>query len=945
MVRLSSVFKKINSVDSADPQSRQAYLTRVLLSALLSISLLFTPVTLIGWLLGSIPADTSLILISICAVMAFGLWMSLKKQSPIGSFVLPAIIFTTALYGNFIGGVQAPAMVLYALAITLAAILQGTKSMTAFLMLSLISFAGIGIAQHAGVLITARSWETAFESRLVIFILTMTCIAFSIWLLKAQYEKAVSDAVSHREKYRQLVQYAPAGIYEVDFVKQKFVSVNEAMCEYSGYSREELLEMSPGDLLTEESRLRFLDRLTKFLAGEKVAETVTLEIRMKNGERVWAMLNIRFISENGIPKGAHVIVHNITAIKEAEDKVRVSEEKYRNVVEYANEVIVVIQDGRFKFANRMFTETTGYSAEEIASLSFSDLIHPEDRDWVVERYFNRLKGIGPSFKYEFRVVTKSGSIRWIDIGSVRIDWEGRSATLNFISDITDRKQAEDALRYSEKKFRDLAELLPQLIFETDSHGRLTYVNPSGLHLFGYSREDLAGGINALDVIAPSDRVRGAENIVKVARGEKHGGVEYTAVKKDGAIFPVLIYSTPVTREGQTVGLSGIIIDMTDRKHLEAQLIQSQKMESIGTLAGGIAHDFNNLLMGIQGYVSLMQLDLDASHPHHERLTQITQQIASGADLTKQLLGFARGGRYEVKPTNFNDLIEKTASMFGRTRKEIVLHRRLTGDLWALEVDRGQMEQVLLNLYVNAWQAMPGGGEIHLETENVSLADEEALPFAIKPGRYVKISVIDTGVGMDEKTRERIFDPFFTTKEMGRGTGLGLAMVYGIIKGHDGMIRVYSEPGRGTTFHIYLPASEREVVKAESVAEKILKGTETILLVDDEKTVLSVSRELLKFLGYKVYAAGDGQEAIAVFKEKRGEIDLVILDMIMPGISGGETFDRLREIDPAIRVLLASGYSIEGQAQEILDRGCNGFLQKPFHLEKLAKKVREVLGRE
>ncbi|MCX5821524.1 MAG: PAS domain S-box protein [Deltaproteobacteria bacterium] len=871
--------------------------------------------------------------------------MSLKKQNPVGSFVLPAIIFTVALYGNLIGGAQAPAMLLYALAITLAAILQGTKSMIAFLMLSLISFAGIGIAQHTGALIPVWSWETAFESRLVIFILTMTCIAFSIWLLKAQYEKAISDAVSHREKYRQLVQYAPAGIYEVDFVKQKFVSVNEAMCEHSGYSRDELLRMNPVDILTEESRLRFLDRLAKFLAGETVPETVSFEICKKNGERVWLLLNNRFIFENGILRGAHVIAHNITAIKEAEHKVRVSEEKYRNVVEYANEVIVVIQDGRFKFANRIFTETTGYSAEEIASLSFADLIHPEDRDRVVERYLNRLKGIEPSFKYECRIISKSGVIRWIDISSVCIDWEGRPATLNFISDVTDRKQAEVALRYSEKKFRDLAELLPQLIFETDSHGRLTYVNPSGLDLFGYSREDLAGGINALDVIAPSDRGRAAENIVKIVKGEILSGAEYTAVKKDGATFPVLIYSAPITRKGQTVGLRGIIIDMTDRKHLEAQLIQAQKMESIGTLAGGIAHDFNNLLMGIQGCISLMQLDLDASHPHHERLTQITKQIASGADLTKQLLGFARGGRYEVKPTNFNDMIRKTASMFGRTRKEIAMHQRLTGDLWTLEVDRGQMEQVLMNLYVNAWHAMPGGGEIHLETENVFLADEETLPFAIRAGRYVKISVTDTGVGMDEKTRERIFDPFFTTKEMGRGTGLGLAMVYGIIKGHDGMVRVYSEPGRGTTFHIYLPASEKEVVKAEAAPEKILKGTETILLVDDEKTVLSVSRELLKFLGYRVYVAGGGQEAIAAYMEKRGEVDLVILDMIMPGISGGETFDRLREIDPAIRVLLASGYSIEGQAQEILDRGCNGFLQKPFHLEKLAKKVREALSRE
>jgi two-component system cell cycle sensor histidine kinase/response regulator CckA len=251
--------------------------------------------------------------------------------------------------------------------------------------------------------------------------------------------------------------------------------------------------------------------------------------------------------------------------------------------------------------------------------------------------------------------------------------------------------------------------------------------------------------------------------------------------------------------------------------------------------------------------------------------------------------------------------------------------------------------VFMNLYVNAWQAMPGGGEIYLETGNVLLEDDKAFSYAVKPGKYVKIIVTDTGTGMDEKTRERIFDPFFTTKEMGRGTGLGLATVYGIIKGHKGMINVDSEPGQGTTFSIYLPASEKEVAQEKTVTGTIARGAETILLVDDEQMVLKVTRELLESLGYRVYAAGSGQEAVAVYMDKRNDIDLVILDMIMPGISGGETFDRLREINPDAKVLLSSGYSISGQAQQILERGCNGFLQKPFHLENLSRKVREVLG--
>jgi CheY-like chemotaxis protein len=366
------------------------------------------------------------------------------------------------------------------------------------------------------------------------------------------------------------------------------------------------------------------------------------------------------------------------------------------------------------------------------------------------------------------------------------------------------------------------------------------------------------------------------------------------------------------------------------------------MEAIGTLAGGIAHDFNNLLMGIQGYASLTLQELDPSHPHYERLKSIEEQVQSGANLTRQLLGFARGGRYEVKPADMNDILEKVSSMFERTNKEISIQRRYGKDIWSVEVDWGQMEQVFMNLYVNAWQAMPGGGEICPETENVLLDDEQAFPYAVTPGKYVKISVTDTGIGMDEKTKGRIFDPFFTTKEMGKGTGLGLATVYGIIKGHQGMITVDSKPGHGATFIIHLPASEKAKVKAKTATGTIARGTETILLVDDEKMVMEVNKEILEFLGYRVYAAGSGQEAIAVYMEKQKEIDLVILDMLMPAMSGGETFDRLREINPGIKVLLSSGYSINGKAQTIMDRGCNGFLQKPFRMEELSHKVREML---
>ena len=385
-------------------------------------------------------------------------------------------------------------------------------------------------------------------------------------------------------------------------------------------------------------------------------------------------------------------------------------------------------------------------------------------------------------------------------------------------------------------------------------------------------------------------------------------------------------------------------DISDQKRLEEQLQQVQRLKAVGTLAGGIAHDFNNLLMGIQGNASLMLLHKDSGHQDYGRLKNIEQYVQNGADLTKQLLGFARGGKYEVKPADINELVRKSSEMFGRTKKEISIHQKYQENIWAVEVDKGQVDQVLLNLYVNAWQAMPGGGDLYVQTENVTLDERYVRPSGLTPGKYVKISVTDTGAGMEEEIRQRIFDPFFTTKEMGRGTGLGLASAYGIIKNHGGIINVYSEKGEGTTFNIYLPASTSEARGQRlEISEDIRHGDETILLVDDEEMVIDVGEQMLKALGYKIMIAGSGKEAIDVYRENQDKIHMVILDMIMPDIGGGDTFDSLKEINPDAKVLLSSGYSINGQAQEILDRGCNGFVQKPFSIADISKKIRETLG--
>jgi len=636
-----------------------------------------------------------------------------------------------------------------------------------------------------------------------------------------------------------------------------------------------------------------------------------------------------------------------------------------------------------------------------------------------------------------------------------------------------RKRAEDALRRSEEKYRDLADSLPQIVFETDNTGKLTFANRVAFKWFGYSREEFEMGLDAVRMVAPQDRQRAGENMLKVMSGENLGGVEYLMQTQNGDTFPGLIYSSLIVREGEAEGLRGIIADLseirkaeaalrseeqkfralveespvgvamiskaggyeyvnpkftelfgyvreeiatgrewfekafpdrkyraevisawlddlktlndgetrtitfnvtckdgsvklihfrpvslsaggqlvtyediTEIKRLEAQFQQVQRMEAIGTLAGGIAHDFNNLLMGIQGRTSMMLTDVDAFHPLHEHLEGIEEYVKSASDLTKQLLGFGRGGKYEVLPTDLNDLIKRQNRMFSRTKKEISVRGKYEKEIWSVAVDRGQMDQVILNLYVNAWQAMPDGGELYVQTQNVTLGRIQIRPFEVKPGRYVKISVTDTGTGMGEAIRQRIFDPFFTTKEMGRGTGMGLASVYGIIKNHGGFIDVFSKKGEGSTFDIHIPAveavSHTQPRERNNQVNNISKGSGSVLLVDDEEMIVDVGGQMLQALGYTVLTAGNGPDALELYQKNREKIDIVILDMVMPGMGGGETFDKLKEINPGIKVILSSGYSIDGDASEIMERGCSGFIQKPFNLNGLSRKVKEIL---
>jgi two-component system, cell cycle sensor histidine kinase and response regulator CckA len=510
------------------------------------------------------------------------------------------------------------------------------------------------------------------------------------------------------------------------------------------------------------------------------------------------------------------------------------------------------------------------------------------------------------------------------------------------TNVEDRKKVEDDSEQREEKYRTILETIPDPVVLFDIGCKIEYFNPAFIQVFGWTLNECFG--KSFNVFVAKD----AWPEIKTMRddllaGKRFSGIETRCYAKEGNIIDVSISGAVYrNKKGNPRGSVVTLRDISEQKKLKRQLQQIQKMEAIGTLAGGIAHNFNNLLMGIQGRTALMCLEMESHHPHMEQLKGIEDCIKSSVKLTEQLLGFARGGKYEVKQTDMNEMIGKSADRFGQIKEEVTIHLKFQTDLWPVEVDQKQIEQVLLNLYVNAWQAMPGGGDLYIQTENVVVDDNCKRSYQLKPGKYIQISLTDTGVGMDKTIQERIFDPFFTTRRMDRGAGLGLASVYGIIKNHGGFIDFYSQKDIGTTFKIHLPVSEKEPVKEKNAYEKILRGTEKILFVDDEAMILDVGRDMIESLGYEVLIAKNGMEAVEIYEKNMEKLDMVILDIIMPVMDGAETYNKLKEINPDIKVLLSSGYGINGQATEIMDRGCNGFIQKPFNIKTLSKKIRDVL---
>jgi PAS domain S-box-containing protein len=643
--------------------------------------------------------------------------------------------------------------------------------------------------------------------------------------------------------------------------------------------------------------------------------------------------------------------------KRADDSLRTSETRYRRLFEAARDGILILDadTGKIVDVNPFMVELTGYSHEEFLGRHLWE-IGPFKDSAASKESFAKLQ-TEEYIRYEdLPLKTRDG--RKVDVEFVSNVYlvDGQDVIQCNIRDITERKRAENALKESEHKLSSILESIRDVVWSLSwPDMRVIFLSPSAEHLYGRPVRDFVHRPTLWQEVVHPEDAPATEAAFRKLQDAGKAERECRVIRPDGTIVWISDRSWMVfDQSGQPVRVDGVATDITERKRAEAekeqleeQLRASQKMESIGSLAGGIAHDFNNLLSVILSYTDFAMAEAVAGGPLVNDLMEVKKAADRAVALTRQLLAFGRKQVLQPVPLDLNEVVAGVEKMLRRILGEDVdLVRRLAPDLGLISADPGQLEQVLMNLVVNARDAMPGGGELTIETANVEIDGEyAACHLTVTSGRYVLLAVTDTGCGMDGQTKARLFEPFFTTKEKGKGTGLGLSTVYGIVKQSGGDIWVYSEPGQGTTFKIYLPrelsATTATALKPSTVPKRS-RGTETILVVEDEEALRKVVLRTLDGAGYKVLCAADGDEALLKSARHAGDIRLLLTDVVMPRMSGSVLAERLSKARPSLKVLYMSGYSDEAIVQHGVIQAGAHFLGKPFTAADLARKVRDVL---
>ena len=591
----------------------------------------------------------------------------------------------------------------------------------------------------------------------------------------------------------------------------------------------------------------------------------------------------------------------------------------------------------------------GYADDEMPDSlrAWQERIVPEDLARLHEPARRHVEGHAPAYEVQYRIRHKDGTIRWLDArGRVERDVGGRPLRWAGLAwDVTEHVRAEQAVQDSEERFRAIFDTARDGILLADAQSKtFRMANRAMCEMLGYSREELCG-LGVADIHPPEDLPGVVEAFERQLRGEISVAADIPVRRRDGSVFLADVNSAAVSLGGR-VHLLGIFRDITERRQLEQQFRQSQKTEAVGRLAGGVAHDFNNLLTGISGYTGFALQAVPEGSPAREDLARVGALAERAARLTRQLLAFSRKQPLRTEAVDLNALVGSLVKMLGRLLGEdVAVVFRPAAALGAVRADPGQIEQVLMNLVVNARDAMPTGGELTVATADVELDARYAQDReGVEPGPYVLLSVADSGCGMDAETRRQIFEPFFTTKEMGRGTGLGLATAYGIVKQHGGDIWVYSEVDKGTVFNIYLPRMEGAAPAVAAPAEAIPRGSETVLVVEDDPAVQDIAVRFLEALGYEVLRAAVPSEAREALAGRPEGVHLLLTDVIMPECSGPQLCDELRADYPALRVVYMSGYTADAVARYGAPAEEAGLVQKPFAPSDLARAVRAALDR-